>query len=75
VKVSDLAALITAITGLLTAGTGLVGAVVVLVRVSRRERPNAARNTAAELAEAAEDGVITVAELRRIADGHEGGKA
>lgn len=67
----DVAALITAIAGLVTALTGLTGAVVVLVKVSRRERPRAARNVAAELAEAAEDGVITVAELKAIAEGEE----
>lgn len=66
---SDVATLITAITGLVTAATGLVGALVMLVKVSRRERPRAARNVAAELAEAAEDGVVTVDELRRIAEG------
>lgn len=65
---SDVATLITAITGLVTAATGLVGALVLLIRVSRRERPRAARGIAAELAEAAEDGVITVEELRRIAE-------
>lgn len=68
----DVAALIGAITGLVTASTGLVGAVVLLVKVSRRERPRAARNVAAELAEAAEDGVITVEELRKIAEGKPG---
>jgi hypothetical protein len=69
VQVGDAATLITAITGLVTAATGLVGAVVVLVKVSRRERPRAARNLAAELAKAAEDGQITPDELRQIAEG------
>lgn len=72
---SDLATLITAITGLLTAATGLVGSVVMLVKVSRRERPRAARNIAADLAEAAEDGVVTVKELRRIAEADSGTSA
>jgi ABC-type anion transport system duplicated permease subunit len=74
--VSDLATLVTAITGMVTAITGLVGALVMLVKVSRRERPQAARNLAAELAEAAKDGEITADELRRIAGGDAGeGKA
>jgi len=67
--VGDAATLITAIAGLITALTGLVGAIVVLVKVSRREPRRAARGVAAELAEAAEDGVITVEELKRIAEG------
>jgi hypothetical protein len=76
VSVGDVAALITAITGLVTACTGLVGAVYMLIKVSRRERPDAARGIAAELAEAAEDGVITAAELRKIAENDVGeGKA
>lgn len=67
----DVAALITAIAGLVTALTGLVGAIVLGVRVSRRERPRAARGVAEQLeqiAKAAEDGVITVDELRQIAE-------
>lgn len=68
----DAATLITAVAGLVTALTGLVGAIVVLVRVSRRERPRAARGLAERLAEAAEDGVITADELRRIAEPEEG---
>lgn len=64
----DAATLITAIAGLVTALTGLVGALVVLVKVSKRERQQAARGVAAELAEAAEDGEITVDELRRIVE-------
>lgn len=63
----DVATLVTALTGLVTALTGLIGAVVVLVKMSRKERPRAARNLAAELAEAAKDGEITADELRRIA--------
>lgn len=66
----DLAALIAAIAGLVTSLTGLIGAVVVLVRVSNNERQQAARGTAAELAEAAADGVITVDELRQIVERH-----
>lgn len=65
---SDIAALITAIAGLVTALTGLVGAVVLAVRVSRRERPRAARGVLERIADAAEDGVITVDELREIAE-------
>lgn len=68
----DVAALITAVAGLVTALTGLVGALVVLVKVSRRERPRAIRNVAADLAEAAEDGVITVEELKAIAEEEDG---
>lgn len=68
---SDLATLITAIAGLATALTGLAGVIVVLIKVSRRERPRAARGLAEQLAEAAEDGAITVDELRRIAEGGE----
>lgn len=64
----DAATLITAIAGLITALTGLVGAIAVAIRVGRRERPRAARGVAEQLAEAAEDGVITVDELRRIAE-------
>lgn len=65
----DVAALITAIAGLVTALTGLVGAIVLGIRVSRRERPRAARGVAEQLeqiAKAAEDGVITVDELEQI---------
>lgn len=64
----DAATLITAIAGLVTAFTGLVGAIAVVIRVSRRERPRAARGVVKQLAEAAEDGEITVEELRRIVE-------
>lgn len=64
----DAATLITAIAGLVTSFTGLVGAIVVLIRVSKRERRQAARGVAAELAKAAEDGEITVDELRQIVE-------
>lgn len=67
----DAATLITAIAGLVTSLTGLVGAIIVGIRVSRRERPNAARGVFEQLAEAAEDGTITADELRRIADGED----
>lgn len=69
---SDLATLVTAITGLISALTGLVGAAVVARRVSRRERHKAPRTLADKLAEAAEDGEITLEELREIADSEEG---
>lgn len=64
----DAATLVTAIGGLITAITGLVGAIAVLIRVSKRERRQAARGVAAELAKAAEDGDITVDELRQIVE-------
>lgn len=65
---SDVATLITAIAGLVTALTGFVGAVIVLIRVSKRERRQAARGVAAKLAEAAGDGQITVDELQKIVE-------
>lgn len=64
----DLAALLTAIGGLITAVGGAVALVITSVRTSKRERPQAARNLAAELAKAAEDGEITADELRQILD-------
>jgi hypothetical protein len=69
--VSDLAALLTAIGGLITAIGGAVALVMTSVRTSRRERPKAARNLLAELAEAAEDGEITGEELRDILAEHQ----
>ena len=65
----DAATLITAIAGLVTAVGGLLGAAAAWRASSKRERPRAARNVLAELAEAAADGEITEDELRRIADG------
>lgn len=66
---SDAAALITAIGGLVTALSGLVGAIVLLVvKVFPREKRRTARNVVVRLAEAAEDGVITVEELQAIAE-------
>lgn len=62
----DAAALITAITGLITALSGLLG--LLLPRMSKKRRRRAARDTIAEIAKAAEDGVITVEELRQISE-------
>lgn len=64
---SDIASLLTAIAGLITALCGGIALVVTAFRTSRRERPRAARRLAEQLAEAAEDGVITTEELRKIA--------
>lgn len=66
VVVSDLAALLTAIGGLITAIAGAVALVITAAKTSRKERPRAARNLLAQLAEAAEDGEITGDELREI---------
>lgn len=60
--------LVTAITALLTASTGLVGAGIVLVRILKKEPKKAAMTATQKLAQAAEDGVITAEELREIAE-------
>jgi hypothetical protein len=75
--VGDVATLITAIAGLVSALGGLLGAVAAVRALGRRERPRAARNVAAELVDAARDGVITVEELQQIAenDDREGGRS
>lgn len=69
----DLAQLLTAIAGLVTAIAGAVALVITTVRTSRRERPAAARQLLARLAEAAKDGDITPEELAEIAGTDEEG--
>ncbi|ATE56136.1 hypothetical protein LV78_006582 [Actinosynnema pretiosum] len=59
----DLATLLTAIAGLVTALGGAFALVVSTLRVSRRERPAAARRVAEALAKAADDGEITADKL------------
>jgi hypothetical protein len=61
--VDDLASLLTAIGGLVTAVAGAFALVWTTVRTSRRERPAAVRRAAEELAAAAEDGEITPDEI------------
>jgi hypothetical protein len=68
---TEVTTLIGATSGLVMAIGAAIGAVTVLVKLLKRERPNAARRMAAELAVAAEDGEITADELRAIAEGSE----
>jgi hypothetical protein len=72
--VNDAATLITAITGLVTAATGFVGAVVLLVRSLRRSRAAATPTVAEAVAEAAADGEVTPDELLDIARRKEAGE-
>lgn len=62
----DIATLLTAIGGLITALAGAYALVYNTVRMSRTERPAAAKGMARELAAAAEDGEITPDELAAI---------
>lgn len=63
---SEVATLLTAIAGLLTAGGGAFALVWTTVRTSRRERPAAARGAAEELAAAAADGELTAEEIDQV---------
>lgn len=62
----DIATLLTAIGGLCTALAGAFALVYNTIRMSRKERPAAAKGVARELAAAAEDGEITAEELAAI---------
>lgn len=62
----DLATLLTAVAGLITAGGSVFALVWTTVRTSRRERPAAARGTAEELAAAAADGDLTPEEIDAV---------
>lgn len=62
----DLASLLTAIGGLVTALGGTFALVWTTVRTSRRERPDAARRAIEELAASAADGEITPDEIADI---------
>ena len=66
---SDLATLLTAIGGLVTSLCGGAALLISAVRSSRRERPQAARSVAEQLAEAAADGELTDDEIRDILRG------
>lgn len=63
---TDLAALLTAIGGLITAGAGAFALVWNTVRMSRKERPRAAERAVEQLAAAAEDNEITADELAAV---------
>lgn len=65
---SDVATLLTAVGGLITALTGSFVLIWNTVRMSRKERPRAARKAIAALVEAAEDGLITPEELAAARD-------
>ncbi|WP_258904876.1 hypothetical protein [Actinokineospora sp. UTMC 2448] len=62
-----MAALLTAIGGLVSALSGAFAVVWTTVRTSRREREDAAPTVLSELADAAADGEITAEELDAIA--------
>lgn len=62
----SLAALITALAGLVTAIGGAFALVWTTVRTSKRERPAAARGAAEELAAAAADGELTQDEIDAV---------
>jgi len=70
--VGELAQLITAVAGLITALGGVLGVVITARRTSQRERPAAARNATdrllKSLATAAKDGELTHDELLAIAE-------
>jgi hypothetical protein len=72
--VGDLAALLTAIGGLITAGAGAFVLVWNTVRTSRRERQNAAPEVVSTLADVARhadadgDGQVSAEELQALAD-------
>jgi hypothetical protein len=66
--VGDIAGLITAIGSALAAVLSGITGLIIAVRSSGRERPQAARNVVEELAEAAEDG-LTKDEIRKILRG------
>lgn len=63
---SELATLLTALAGLITAVGGSVALVWTTVRTSNRERPAAARGAAEELAAAAADGQLTAEEIDQV---------
>ena len=65
---NDLVSLFGAITGMLVALTGLVGAVVTGIKLLRKESKSAAKTAAGLAIEAAADGEITPDELRAIAE-------
>ena len=66
---NELAALLTAIGGLVTAIGGTFALVWTTVRTSKRERESAAPTVAQELADAMRDGDLTADELEGIAKG------
>lgn len=65
---NDLATLLTAVGGLVTALAGAFALVWNTVRLSKRERPATARRVVEVLAAAAEDGEITADELAELAE-------
>lgn len=65
---NGVAALLGAITGLVVALTGLVGAVVTGLKLLRKEPQKAAKTTADLILEAAADGQIDSAELTAIVE-------
>lgn len=71
---NDLAALLTAVGGLITAASAGFVLVWNTVRSSRRERENSAQRTVVRLLQAAEDGEITADELAEARKEFEGGE-
>lgn len=65
---NDVAALLGAITGLVVALTGLVGAIITGVKLLKKEPRKAAKTTADLILEAAADGQIDSAELTAIVE-------
>lgn len=63
--------LITAISALLGAVVGLIGAIAMLAKILRQEPKDTGETVMSKLLEAAKDGELTADELRQIAEAEE----